>query len=129
MPRQASGLPQWKSTAVKLPADLFDELRRYSDIKGVSLSDVLREGLVLRLHGTMESGASNSITPSDTALAVAAQLRRLATVLDGQEQPAEASLAVANRPVGLEHAGGAGAGRDEENRSGADGIHPPVHGG
>ena len=99
MPRKPSGLPQWKPVAFKLPDHLYDELRRFADLHHTSISDVLREGLQLRMHGTADPEAYNGITPTheksynrytvspQTSAAVAAQLRHLATLLEGQEEP------------------------------------------
>ena len=51
MPKPASGQPHWEAIAVKLPPELMAEVRRYTDIHGLSLSDLIRQGLEMRLHG------------------------------------------------------------------------------
>ena len=51
MPKPASGQPHWEAIAVKLPPALMAEVRRYTDIHGLALSDLVRQGLEMRLHG------------------------------------------------------------------------------
>ena len=45
MPRRPSGNPPLKALAVKLPAPIIEEVRRYADLHGLSISEVIREGL------------------------------------------------------------------------------------
>src|SRR5712691_6512261 len=61
MPRKPTGKPQWKAMAVKLPAAMIDELRRYTDLHNVSISDVIREGLDMRLHGAQPAPGSATL--------------------------------------------------------------------
>ena len=79
MPRKSTGKPPWKALAVKLPAAMIDELRRYSDLHGTSLSELLRQGVALRLHGPLPAGEYNGNTLLP-ALPVA-MLTRLTTTL------------------------------------------------
>src|SRR5437016_12636105 len=55
MPRPSTGTPHWKALAVKLPVEVIDELRRYSDLHGVTISQLIREGLDMRLHGPQQT--------------------------------------------------------------------------
>ena len=49
MPRPKSGNPLWEPVAFKLPKDMLTALRRFADLHRMNISEVLREGLVLRL--------------------------------------------------------------------------------
>jgi hypothetical protein len=79
MARKPTGNPHWKALAVKLPAQMIDEVRRYADLHGMSISEVIREGVDIRLHGTQQSSEYNSNTsiPAPTVT----MLTRLATTL------------------------------------------------
>jgi hypothetical protein len=79
MARKPTGKPHWKALAVKLPASLIDEVRRYAELHGMSISEVIREGVDRRLHGTQQSNEYNSNTsiPAPTVT----MLTRLATTL------------------------------------------------
>jgi hypothetical protein len=79
MARKPTGKPHWKALAVKLPAPMIDEVRRYADLHGMSISEVIREGVDLRLHGTQQPNEYNSNTsiPAPTVT----MLTRLATTL------------------------------------------------
>jgi len=79
MPRKSSGNPHWQALAVKLPAEMIDELRRYSDLHGLSISELIRQGLTMRLHGTQQANEYSGNTRMP-ALPVA-MLTRLATTL------------------------------------------------
>jgi|SRR5215831_18855045 len=76
MPRKSTGTPHWKALAVKLPPAVIDELRRYTDIHGLSLSEVVREGLDMRLH-PQQTASSHTVIPQETA----ALLLRLTEIL------------------------------------------------
>jgi len=68
MPRPKSGKPHLKALAVKLPVETIEELRRYADLHNISISDVIRQGLDLRLHdpqATREDNG-NTVIPSAT---------------------------------------------------------------
>ena len=45
MARKSTGNPPWQALAVKLPAPMIDEVRRYAALHGMSISEVIREGL------------------------------------------------------------------------------------
>ena len=79
MARKPTGNPHWKALAVKLPAPMIDEVRRYADLHGMSISEVIREGVDLRLHGTQQPSEYNSniSIPAPTVT----MLTRLATTL------------------------------------------------
>jgi hypothetical protein len=79
MPRKSTGKPHWKALAVKLPAAMIDEVRRYSDLHGISLSELIRQGLAMRLHGPQPANEYNGITILPTI--PVAMLTRLATTL------------------------------------------------
>jgi hypothetical protein len=49
MPRAKSGNPPWPMIACKLPPEELEALRRYADIHRCSISEVLRQGLALKL--------------------------------------------------------------------------------
>ena len=79
MARKPTGNPHWKALAVKLPAPMIAEVRRYADLHGMSVSEVIREGVDLRLHGTQQPNEYNSniSIPAPTVT----MLTRLATTL------------------------------------------------
>ncbi len=79
MPRPSTGNPHWKALAVKLPEQMIDEVRRYADLHGMSISEVIREGLDMRLHGPQQASEYGGITaiPATTVTV----LTRLATTL------------------------------------------------
>lgn len=79
MARKPTGNPHWKALAVKLPAPMIEEVRRYADLHGITISEVIREGVDIRLHGTQQSSEydSNTAIPAPTAT----MLTRLATTL------------------------------------------------
>jgi hypothetical protein len=79
MARKPTGNPHWKALAVKLPAPMIDEVRRYADLHGMSISEVIREGVDLRLHGTQQLNeySGNTSIPAPTVT----MLTRLATTL------------------------------------------------
>jgi hypothetical protein len=79
MARKPTGNPHWKALAVKLPAPMIDEVRRYADLHGMSISEVIREGVDLRLHGTQQLNeySGNTAIPAPTVT----MLTRLATTL------------------------------------------------
>jgi hypothetical protein len=79
MARKPTGNPHWKALAVKLPAAMIDEVRRYADLHGMSISEVIREGVDMRLHGTQQpiEYNSNTLMPAPTVT----MLTRLATTL------------------------------------------------
>jgi hypothetical protein len=66
MARKSTGTPHWKALAVKLPPEDIDELRRYTDVHRLSLSEVIREGLDLRLHPQQTSNG-HTVIPQETA--------------------------------------------------------------
>jgi hypothetical protein len=107
MPRRASGNPPLKALAVKLPSLLIEEVRRYADLRGMTISAVIREGLDMRLHGSALSSEYNGNTalPMTTTLMLTRlastlttavdQLRRVyadAVVPEGEEQQHAAAL-------------------------------------
>ena len=107
MARKPTGNPHWKALAMKLPAPMIDEVRRYADLHGMSISEVIREGVDLRLHGTQQpneySGITAILAPTVTMLTRLAttlttavdQLRSVcagAVVPEGEEQQNAAEL-------------------------------------
>jgi hypothetical protein len=50
MPRPKSGNPPWEAVAMKLPKEMLAELRRFADLRRLTISEVLREGLTLRMQ-------------------------------------------------------------------------------
>jgi hypothetical protein len=60
MPRPKSGNAPWEAVAMKLPKDLLAELRRFSDLHRMTLSEVMREGLILRMKSDTAGNAYNS---------------------------------------------------------------------
>jgi hypothetical protein len=81
MPRRPSGNPPLKALAVKLPAPIIEEIRRYADLHGMSVSEVIREGLDMRLHGPQQTAEYNGNTT--LPIATVTMLTRLATTLTG----------------------------------------------
>ena len=79
MARKSTGNPHWQALAVKLPAQMIDEVRRYAALHGMSISEVIREGLDIRLHGPQQSSeySGNTIISAPTVT----MLMRLATTL------------------------------------------------
>jgi hypothetical protein len=79
MPRRPSGKPQWEAFAVKLPPQMIEEVRRYADLHGMSISEVIREGLDMRLHGPQQAAEYNGNT--SLPITTVTMLTRLATTL------------------------------------------------
>ena len=79
MPRRPSGNPPLKALAVKLPAPIIEEVRRYADLHGLSISEVIREGLDMRLHGPQQTAEYNGNTA--LPMTTVTMLTRLATAL------------------------------------------------
>jgi len=79
MPRRPSGKPQWEALAVKLPPQMIDEVRCYADLHRMSISEVIREGLDMRLHGPQQMSEynGNTVLPASTVT----MLTRLMTTL------------------------------------------------
>ena len=68
MPRAKSGNPPWPMIACKLPPDELDQLRRYADIHRCSISEVLRQGLALKLAGAAPVAPPPQHIPVDVLL-------------------------------------------------------------
>ena len=68
MPRRPSGKPQWEALAVKLPPQMIEEVRGYADLHHMSMSEVIREGLDMRLHGPQQMSEynGNTVLPAST---------------------------------------------------------------
>ena len=67
MPRQASGTPHWEALAVKLPPQMMEELRRYTDNHRLPLSELVREGILLRMQqGGQKQEANGYPLSTDT---------------------------------------------------------------
>jgi hypothetical protein len=81
MPRPKSGNPLWEPVALKLPRELLAELRRYADVHRMTLSEVLREGLILRLNTTQEVKEYNGYTLAEDTSEDALTLDQLRQVL------------------------------------------------
>jgi hypothetical protein len=79
MPRRPSGKPQWEALAVKLPPQMLEEVRRYADLHRMSISEVIREGLNMRLHGPQQMSEYNSNTALPAVTVT--MLTRLTTTL------------------------------------------------
>lgn len=63
MPRPKSGNPPWEAIAVKLPPSLMDQVRLYTDQNSkVSISQLVREGLEMRLGMTQPASNNQDIT-------------------------------------------------------------------
>jgi hypothetical protein len=86
MPRKPTGQPPLKALAVKLPAPLIAEIRRYADLQWPrkTISDVIREGLELRLHGVQppSHAPGNSPIPAPTLATVLQIAATLTTAAD-----------------------------------------------
>jgi hypothetical protein len=100
MPRRPSGNPPLKALAVKLPAPMIEEVRRYADLHGMSISEVIREGLDMRLHGPQQTAEYNS----NTALPITTvtMLTRLATTLTTAAEQLRSAYTSAVVPEGEE---------------------------
>lgn len=79
MPRTPSGKAPLKAIAVKLPPELHDAVQRYSDLHHIRISDLIREGLELRLHGPPPATGYTDLPVIPTS--TAALLTRLADIL------------------------------------------------
>jgi hypothetical protein len=104
MARKPSGQPHWHSMTIKLPAPLYAELTRVVELQRTTLSDFVRASVTLRLYSSAEASAADR----RTSRAVAAQLRRLVGLLDGEEPgtaPGELQSALASpwAPGDVEH--------------------------
>lgn len=79
MPRSPSGKPPQKAIAVKLPPALHAEVLRYADLYHISISNLIREGLMLRLRpqARPDTGEAAPVLPP----ALVAMLSRLAETL------------------------------------------------
>jgi len=84
MPRKPTGQPPLQAMAVKLPAPLIAEIRRYADLHRKTISDVIREGLELRLHGVQppSHAPGNPPIPASTVATVAQIATTLTTAAD-----------------------------------------------
>ena len=91
MPRPATGNPHWKALAVKLPVEVIDELRRFSDLHGVTISQLIREGLDMRLHGPQQTTITTPTVRMLTRLAttLATAVEQLQSVCAGDVSPEE----------------------------------------
>ena len=100
MPRRPSGNPPLKALAVKLPAPMIEEVRRYADLHGMSISEVIREGLDMRLHGPQQMSEynGNTVLPASTVT----MLTRLATTLTTVAEQLRSACASAVVPEGKE---------------------------
>jgi len=79
MPRRPSGNPPLKALAVKLPTPVIEAVRRYADLHGVTISDLIREGLDMRLHGPQQVAEYNGNTA--LPMTTVTMLTRLAATL------------------------------------------------
>src|SRR5882762_4545727 len=84
MPRKPTGQPPLKALAVKLPAPLIAEIRRYADHHRTTISKVLLEGVELRLHGVQSPSQApgNSPIPAPTLATVTQIAATLTTAAD-----------------------------------------------
>src|SRR5216683_7124761 len=82
MPRPPSGDPLWKPVAFKLPEPDILALRRYADVHRVSISEVLREGMALRLG---QNGAPYELYRHTPPAEPAEDLRQAAATTTLQE--------------------------------------------
>ena len=84
MARKPTGNPHWKALAVKLPASLIDEVRRYADLHGMSISEVIREGVDMRLHATQQPSeySGNTSIPAPTVTMLTRLVTTLTTAVD-----------------------------------------------
>ena len=80
MARKPTGNPHWKALAVKLPGEMIEDIRRYTDLHGTTISDLIRESLEMRLHGKQRTEGDEQ--PMYLSPAMLAMLRRLANQLD-----------------------------------------------
>jgi hypothetical protein len=99
-PRRPSGNPPLKALAVKLPAPIIEEVRRYADLHGMSISEVIREGLDMRLHGPQQTSEYNGNT--SLPITTATLLTRLATTLITAAEQLRSACASAVVPEGKE---------------------------
>jgi hypothetical protein len=67
MPKPASGQPHWEALAVKLPPALMAAVRRYSDLHRISISELIRQSLAMRLQGTPAPSGARPGTESRLA--------------------------------------------------------------
>jgi hypothetical protein len=79
MPRRPSGKPQWEALAVKLPPQMIEEVRGYADLHRMSISEVIREGLDMRLYGPQQMSEYNGNTTLPASMVTI--LTRLTTTL------------------------------------------------
>lgn len=100
MPRRPSGNPQWKALAVKLPPQMIEEVKRYADLHRMSISEVIREGLDMRLHGSQQSSEYNGNT--SLPITTVTMLTRLATTLITAAEQLRSACASAVVPEGKE---------------------------
>ena len=100
MPRRPSGNPQWEALAVKLPPQMLEEVKRYADLHRMSISEVIREGLHMRLHGPQQTSEYNGNTtlPASTVT----MLTRLTTTLTTATEQLRQVCAGARVPEGEE---------------------------
>jgi hypothetical protein len=63
---------------------MIDEVRRYADLHGMSISEVIREGVDMRLHGTQQPSEYNSNTslPAPTVTMLTRLTTTLTTAVD-----------------------------------------------
>jgi hypothetical protein len=97
MPKPKSGNDPWKAVAVKLPPQMMAEAERYADLYHTSLSALLREGLVLRMHGQQSAEPTSGMTVippatiavftrlADTLSTAADELRKLCHLPTAEE--------------------------------------------
>jgi hypothetical protein len=79
---------------------MIEEVRRYADLHGISISEIIREGLHMRLHGPQQLPEYNG----NTALPIATvtMLTRLATTLTTAAEQLRSACASAVVPEGKE---------------------------
>jgi hypothetical protein len=100
MPRRPSGKPQWEALAVKLPPQMIEEVRGFADLHRMSMSEVIREGLDMRLHGPQQTSEYNSNTASPASTIT--MLTRLMTMLTTVTEQLRQVCAGARVPEGEE---------------------------
>src|SRR4029077_11781794 len=111
-----------------LPAPLIDEIRRYADQERMTISEVIRQGLELRLHGVQppSHAPGNPPIPVSTVATVtqiaamlttaAAQLRSLSQSPEAPEGREPQSLLEPSAPHGhTSYNGNTFTGEDEYN--------------
>src|SRR5262245_57066577 len=100
MPRRPSGKPQWEALAVKLPPQMIEEVRHYADLHRMSMSEVIREGLDMRLHSPQQTSEynGNTMLPASTVT----MLTRLTTTLTTATEQLRQVCAGAVVPAGEE---------------------------